>query len=641
VTGAFGLGLALGALLFSICPASASAAPPTPVTAKASPPRLTAFRTDDELRRYLRRLQGVGPSSPVYAPSPPGAANTVEEMVVVTAEKRAPSITNNQEAGVDEGDIVKLRGDILVILRRGRLFTVSLAKGRMQPIAAIDAHPPGVDASSDWYDEMLVAGDRVAVIGYSYSRGGTEINRFRLDAAGHLRFEDAYQLKSNDYYSARNYASRLIGHRLIFYTPLYLNWRRDPLEALPTERHWRGQKGELGFKRIADPRRVYIPPGPAGRDEVDTLHTVTTCDLAAAEMTCEATGVLGPGSRNFYVSNSSVYLWVASDRPRPGRRPRVGSALYRLPLDGSAPSAIGVRGAPVDQFSFREDAMRGALNVLVRSEGGGDAMWRSTFSEGAVALLTIPLAQLGDGTGELPDTQYRLLPSPPGHSFEFHNRFVGRYLLYGSSAERSVTSGWQGFVTAAPVRGGATLQLPVSHDIDRIEPMGSDAVVIGGAGADLVFSSVDLGRGAPRIGDTFTQVQASEGESRSHGFFFQPDAATADGASGVLGLPIARPAAPAYSELFDTSAAMVFVRRQDRKLRPFGEIAASRTGAVDDRCQASCVDWYGNARPIFIGKRTFALLGYELVEGALGTGGVKEIGRVNFAPAPARPTTVP
>ena len=30
---------------------------------------------------------------------------------------------------------------------------------------------------------------------------------------------------------------------------------------------------------------------------------------------------------------------------------------------------------------------------------------------------------------------------------------------------------------------------------------------------------------------------------------------------------------------------------------------------------ASCVDWYGNARPIFLGDRMFALLGYELVEG--------------------------
>src|SRR5262245_37932067 len=33
------------------------------------------------------------------------------------------SITNNQHEGVDEGDIVKRAGDVLIVLRRGRLFT--------------------------------------------------------------------------------------------------------------------------------------------------------------------------------------------------------------------------------------------------------------------------------------------------------------------------------------------------------------------------------------------------------------------------------------------------------------------------------------------------------------------------------------
>jgi hypothetical protein len=47
------------------------------------------------------------------------------------------------------------------------------------------------------------------------------------------------------------------------------------------------------------------------------------------------------------------------------------------------------------------------------------------------------------------------------------------------------------------------------------------------------------------------------------------------------------------------------------------------------------VDWYGNARPIFLRPRTFALLGYELVEGELERGRIREVGRVNFAP-PAR-----
>ena len=66
----------------------------------------------------------------------------------------------------------------MLVLRRGRLFTVSVAGGAMQPIDSIDAYPPGVDARDDWYDEMLIADDRVVVIGYSYRRGGNQYNKW-------------------------------------------------------------------------------------------------------------------------------------------------------------------------------------------------------------------------------------------------------------------------------------------------------------------------------------------------------------------------------------------------------------------------------------------------------------------------------
>jgi hypothetical protein len=32
------------------------------------------------------------------------------------------------------------------------------------------------------------------------------------------------------------------------------------------------------------------------------------------------------------------------------------------------------------------------------------------------------------------------------------------------------------------------------------------------------------------------------------------------------------------------------------------------------QCETSCVDWYGNTRPSFLGQRLFALMGSELVE---------------------------
>jgi hypothetical protein len=159
--------------------------------------------------------------------------------------------------------------------------------------------------------------------------------------------------------------------------------------------------------------------------------------------------------------------------------------------------------------------------------------------------------------------------------------------------------------------------------------------VIGKGKDGLGFTAVELGRGTPpRLGDRYVHRSATEGETRSHAFFFRPDAGT-DGASGILGLPVSRPASAALERFFGSSAAMMFLRRLDRRFAPAGELEARTEGVTDDGCVASCVDWYGNARPIFLGRRTFALLGYELVEGTLDGGRIREVARTSFAPRQA------
>ena len=45
------------------------------------------------------------------------------------------------------------------------------------------------------------------------------------------------------------------------------------------------------------------------------------------------------------------------------------------------------------------------------------------------------------------------------------------------------------------------------------------------------------------------------------------------------------------------------------------------------------MDWYGNARPLFVRERIIALLGYELVEGSREGDHITEIRRVSFAPS--------
>ncbi|MDQ0462375.1 hypothetical protein QO010_000123 [Caulobacter ginsengisoli] len=617
---------------------------------------LIAFASDAEFRQFLIKRRKADEarysnveSAPAdlvvtaaVAPPPPpavmpsAAAAPAADAPALASKVAAPGITNNQEANVDEGDIVKTHGDHLVILRRGRLFTVSVARGTMTPVAAINAYPPGVDGRGSWYDEMLVSDDLVVVIGYSYARSGTEINRFRIDDAGGLTFLDAYQLKSNDYYSDRNYASRLIGRKLVFYTPLWLGWSKDPMEVMPALRRWSGQTGNSGFKRIAGGRQIYIPRDL--RDDtsaqIEVLHSVTTCDVTTPVMDCKAIGVLGSSSRNFYVSGSAIYLWTIEQSyyyRRSGGPP--SSRLYRLPLDGGRPSAVKARGAPVDQFSFREDAAEGVLNVLVRSEGYGDAMWRPEFSNGTVALLRLPISAFGDGRYEARRERYRLLPKPKGNAWAFQNRFAGDYLLYGLGRGWGSPQAGDSTLTVVPVRGGPVTQLALGQSIDRLDLLGGDAIVIGGEKGGVVFTTIELPRGAaPRVGDRYVRAEASEAESRSHAFFYRADDDSPDGASGIMGLPVARPARPVYRQLFENSTAMVFVRRQDRRLSGLGELAAGDTDIRDDSCVASCVDWYGNARPIFWKGRVFALMGYELVEGRVAGGRVSEVGRVSYAP---------
>lgn len=212
-----------------------------PATGKPDKP-MRAFASDAEMKEHFRALvekqkrdmerqrsgsllDGASSSNAATTASPQAAAKAGP--ADAKAEKD-DSVTNNQHAGVDEGGIVKVHGEHLVILRRGRLFTVRIGDNSLRPVDAANAYAPGVNPSNDWYDEMLVSGNTIAVIGYSYGRGGTEINLFDIDPAGSIDYRSTYHLRSNDYYSSRNYASRLIGDKLVFYTPQYMNYYGDP-----------------------------------------------------------------------------------------------------------------------------------------------------------------------------------------------------------------------------------------------------------------------------------------------------------------------------------------------------------------------------------------------------------------------------
>jgi Beta propeller domain len=555
---------------------------------------LTAFASEQELADLFKGWaeQHRNRQEARALAAAPQAMATAGALAKSAADE---SVTNVQHAGVDEGGIVKLHGEHLVILRRGRLFTVAVNDKQLKPVSYADAYGDGVSPGGAWYDEMLIWGNTIAVIGYSYARGGTEIGLFEISRAGQLSYKSTYHLRSNDYYSSRNYASRLIGSKLVFYTPLYLNpWGGIPTGAFPALRKWRAGATPAEFKRIAPATRIYRAAEELDPNRGVALHSVSVCDLAQAELNCESTAVLGQPGRVFYVSPGSVYVW------------NVNSGVFRIPLDGSAPSMLKASGSPIDQFSFLEGD-DGYLNVLLRANGRGDGMWAGEYGAGALALLRVPVASFSDGRDSAPAASYRALPKVGGYAMQ--NRFVGDYLLYGARSQEM-------YAVSYASRSGI-YNLPLTHNVERIEPMGANAVAIGSNGRDLHFTSLRLAR-TPVAGGSYVRANAAQGETRSHGFFYKAE----DAHDGVVGLPILGG---------NRSASLLYLRNQSLALSELGTLD-SRAGSVNDHCRASCVDWYGNSRPLFLRARVFALMGYEIVEGRVAADGIRELRRISFAP---------
>ena len=287
-----------------------------------------------------------------------------------------------------------------------------------------------------------------------------------------------------------------------------------------------------------------------------------------------------------------------------------------MPLDGSAPTMLRVEGDPIDQMSFLEKD--GYLNVLVAAEGKGLRMWAAEKKKGRIAFFRAPLSEFG-GTGAWArPEEFRALPGGGEYSWGEQNRYVGDWLLYGNESDPEATFALRIDRKDEPVR------LPLPHGVERIEAMGADALMVGNAKHDLHLTSVDLS-GTPKVASQFVFPGASQSESRTHGFFYRPFTAR----EGIFGLPVVERG----------KASVQFLRNQKLRLGQAGELyalASSASDRNDDACVASCYDWYGDARPIFIGDRVYGLLGYELVEGRFQDGRIRETRRVDFRPAPAK-----
>jgi hypothetical protein len=587
------------------------------------------------------------------------------------------SITNVQTSGVDEGDIVKQIGDYLLVLQDGRIFAVNIKSNKLTDRADVYRRLPkdrkkkhqweNDFEGADWYDEMLVQGDHILITAYSYDDRASEISVFKLDqASGKVSPRGVFLISSDDYYDVDNYATRIVGDRLVIYTPYELDQFEDK-ESRPYLRRWvsaaERKDGQAKGKPLLDSKDIYKP---LLRTAEPFVHSISICPLGnfakTATIDCRTTGFVGPRDAEMFVSNDNIYLWNAGlsevsnasrddcapdwdwsgphpALPRAKRKDVIPAAVYRLPVDGTEPAVVGVSGTPYDQFSM--DERDGRFRAL--------ANWRTVRCEGAerapaeVAFLSVHQSLFGREYVPVTDSAITMVPSPGKSIVE--NRFADDWLVYGGrdswssrppemeDKDEAARAALGTRLVAVPVRKPHKAQvIDLPHNIIRTERLGKDMIVNGyrdDKGMNMTL--VDLGKTA-QISSSLFLENRFESEGRSHAFNATMDASGA----AVMGIPTVKRGENADRWWWnsETSDLSFVTKASAGTLGNAGALVATAKNEVethpDYTCEVSCIDWYGNSRPIFTRGRIFGLMGTALVEAEMADGKIREKARIDL-----------
>lgn len=593
------ISLVISFLVLSCKTITPTAAPKAKILSNS---KLASFANEEEFQEYMAKLgtdllekEKKRPKVAYSKAGEPAGASSND------------TITNNQEIGVDEGGIVKNIGDHLVVLHKGRLSVVSIAENQLKEIDSLYVAGLAELQKNVWYDELLVRGDHVYVTGYRYHTGqkpndvttdpckkkhvgATEINSFVLKEGKLQRLQTRF-IESTDYYSGENYASRMVDGRLVFYMPHptfnFCDGNKRAVVQMPQELNFDPQNGFSPIKPLLSGTDVY-----KNIDEIEQmamLHTVVSCALPEdGSLDCKAKAVLGDYSRDKYVTKDSVYLATAKK-------------IYAMNLKDLFVRVHASAGIPVNQFSFRES--NGVLSVITEDYADVDLSSQAA-SSCTVKLLKLPLAFFdAAGTQDLSAVTSDLHTGQ--HCSVSQNRFVGRHAVIARYGE----SGDQQELMSVDTTNAVKRVLSLAGVVGRIDMLGDYEAFVSIRRNDGSLEIADIRLDLPELKLTSLKMgRAAEGESRSHGFFQKPQ----DDGSHLVGLPVLTLKADQSAWWGQGLSNVAFIRiASDDSIKLIGTVQSGKDTSV---CQSSCIDWYGNTRPIFLKNRFFALMGHEIAE---------------------------
>ena len=647
-------------------------------------PRLSTFATEAEFEHYYRTLKGQldsseedewfeaeagadgtpppppppppAPPPPPPPPPPPGMSAPPPVMaapaqeVSVTGSKVAdtnPSITNTQEAGVDEGDIVKQIGQYLIVMQDGRLFSVDLLPDGQPGLRFVDRQNVYTTEEEDtWYDEMLVFGRQMIVIGYSYDASASVFAVLDLEEDGSITFRDRFFLPARDYYDGDNYTTRLVNGQLAMHTSFYLT---DVAEFEKLNAPTLSRTMAPADTQRLNATKVYRPV----QDTNDPLlHTITLCPLADLEVSdavlpaCRTTAFIAGDSYEYYASQDAVWLWVnkvehtwwqRSNAEHDGDR---SAFLYSIPYGDAPPGVAKVQGEPVNQFSLAAgaDLFRAFVRVDLPDADDETAENQDNEDSSPYRLVQLPRNLISDAPKPVDNRHYVELPDVEDGPIE--NRFTDTHFAYTSKNSHVYFYGDDdqeqigAQLTVVPLdEPQAPVMVELNQSVIRLERARDHLIATGYMDRrGLSLTSLDLRGDMPRLAGQLTLVSRYESENRSHAF---NSTIGAEG-DGMIGLPTVLQQWEAGRLVWrsDSSDLSYVHVAKDASLRSAGTLKGA-DGEPDPsyECEVSCIDWYGNSRPIFTLGRIFALSGTSVVEGELRDEHVSELRRVDLTKA--------
>jgi hypothetical protein len=649
-----------------------------PQLAHLATDRLDTFESEREFYQYMRELQRISDrQNDRWRRGMPADLLEREDRIMVTGSRivgrpaatptpldtddETGNITNTQEANVDEGDIVKRIDNYLISLQDGRLSSIELGTGdATSPLLLVDRYELYTDPEDDtWFDEMLVYDRTITVTGYSYDQQAAIISVSRLSAAGSIEPVASFWVMADDYYSSSDYATRLIGSTLILHTPLHLSYvDLDKGFAWPSMALAPSMAGTSDTQSGAPLLAATDVHRPLQTTLEPILHSVVRCDLATMltsdDLNCDATAFIAPAGYVSYVSPDNIYVWTfagwdemeewsfwsdACQNPTLSHEHgEPDTLLYRIAAADGQLAVTRVDSAPVDQFGAqeRERQLRFVSVEYDRTYSNCARQGEQTSSPNReVQFATLAPHNFG---GELRDQlagNYSPLPLLTGEN-RLEIRFTESHVVGVSTIEYAEyipvnevvfpdAAGWAARINTIEIVEPFTLP----HAIARLERLGDDVLATGyNDGQGLNLSLIALSDTA-HIAMTQLLEGRFESEDRSHAFNYND---LSDG-SVLLGLPTIDNHDDANRSRWGVEAADLSYFTLD-STRTELEIAGTLNGDCKVHetyvCEVSCIDWYGNSRPIFTLGRMFALSGTELIEAHYVNGQVEEIQRLDM-----------